>query len=817
MQQHRSWFFYLCAFEGAAAIAALFLIPSEGGSLSIARLALIVLIAAISVAWLYLGLRLPHLLARAARPVYLYTCVLLTLIFGLILFLLRYLNPESSLSTYQRLSPLLWYLLLLSIQFFFYLLIAKKGFHPEALSSSRPIYLAALSAFCLLFLIFLFISFTRLGLTLDPAYWGEPGVPMPGWGFALALIGGLCVLWMILSGKTRSLNVLLPLMIYLFAVAAWLSVPADVLANSFYMPVNPPAFQPFPYSDAGYYDQMAQSVLIGHSYQGQIPTRPLYIFLLTILHLLFGENYRNIIIGQTLVLAVIPVVLYFLGRRLHSHVAGVVIALSFIFRELAALLVSSNTRVSNTKMLLVDLPTLLLLILACLFTLRWLERKHSKNALIAGGMFGLLLLLRTQSMFVLPFILVAALLVLGWKNKTFYLLTSFFFLGLFITILPWLIHNYLQSGQIAFDAPFQYKIIATQYSYSGNLDIANYNFEGKGLGQVLIEFALKDPAFVFGFISNHFLATHVHGLLALPLMKPYNGIFEPLNLYWMDWDGHLEWYNLLLVIVYLVVIALGLGSAWKRWRWLGLLPLAFSVGYSIATAIGRFSGWRYDLPADWVWYFYFGIGFAELLFQAASVFGAKEVIRAPEETAGLRERRRTEAALAPDVRAGERGRPELIFFAILFASLGALPWLIENIAPPRYADQTAADLEAKITSVANAPAMDQVSQFVSQPGTFLQLGRVLYPRFFSKNDGLASANPWPAYAAQDYPRIGFLLLNQTSVSVVFRTKKLAEFPHAADAIILGCQRDGYVEARWVAFPQLDKIYSSEPLPKTCSP
>jgi hypothetical protein len=62
-----------------------------------------------------------------------------------------------------------------------------------------------------------------------------------------------------------------------------------------------------------------------------------------------------------------------------------------------------------------------------------------------------------------------------------------------------------------------------------------------------------------------------------------------------------------------------------------------------------------------------------------------------------------------------------------------------------------------------------------------------------------------------------LLLNQTSVSVVFPTKKLAEFPHAADAIILGCQRDGYVEARWVAFPELGAIYSSEQLPETCSP
>ena len=800
MQKQRSWFFYLCAIEGAAAIAALFLIPSEGGRLSLARIGLIGFITAICIGWIYVGLRRPHLLDRATRPVTLFACVLFTLLFGLLLFLLRYLHPEA-LSTYVRLSPLLWYLAVLSIQLFVYLLFLSRGFHPEALAANKSVIPPALAAFGLLLVVLLVIAFTRLGLTPDPAYWGEPGVAILGWGFLLALIGGVCVLWLTFSARGNSLHRYLPLAIYLIAVIVWLSIPAEVLTNSFYMPINPPTFQPFPYSDAGYYDQMAQSLLIGHPYEGQIPTRPLYIFLLTVLHLLFGENYRNIIVGQTLALATIPVLFYVLGKKLHSQVAGALIALFFIFREMTTLLVSSNTRVSNTKMLLVDLPTLLLLVLACLFTLRWLEHKDSKNALLAGGTFGLLLLLRTQSMLVLPLILLFALLVFGWKNRSLYLQVAFFMLGLVVTISPWLIHNYLQTGQIAFDAPFQYKIIATQYSYSGNLDIQNYDFEGKGLGRILIEFALKDPGFVFGFISNHFLSTQVNGLLALPLLKPYNGVFEPVNLYWMDWDGQLEWYNLLLVLFYLAVIALGLASAWKRWRWIGLVPLGFSAGYSLATAIGRFSGWRYDLPADWIWYFYFGIGSAEILMQAALVFGAKN----------------DNPALAPIVHASARGLRESFLFALLLVLIGSSPWLIENIASPRYTDQSQATLEAKLASLVDAPKMEELKKFASQPGTFLQMGRVLYPRFFSKNDGLSSANPWPAYAFHEYPRLGFLLLNQTNSSVVFPTKKIAEFPHAADVIILGCQRDGYVEARWVAFPGLDSVYASEPASASCSP
>ena len=824
MPKLHSRFFYLCALEGAAATAALFLIPSEGGRPSFARLALIGFLLILSIAWLFLGFRRPRALEKLARPSFIILSAMLFLAFAALLFLLRYLNPESSLSTYQRLSPLLWYLLILSIQIFFYLLVLYKGTHPANLSSRKSIYLAALAAFCLLLFLLLFIAHTRLGLTPDPAYWGEPGVPILSWQFALALAAGFCVLVLSFSAQARVLNFFLPLILYLFALIVWLSVPPDVLSNSFYMPINPPAFQPFPYSDAGYYDQMAHSLLIGHPYQGTIPTRPLYIFLLTMLHLLFGENYRNIIIGQTFVLAMIPVAFYSLGKKIHSRAAGVIIAMFFIFRELTTLLVSSDTRVSNTKILLVDLPTLLLLILVCLFAIRWLEQKNEKNALLAGGTFGLLLLLRTQSMLVLPVILLAALIVLGWKNRSSYLLVAFFLLGLLAAVIPWLTHNYLQTGQFAFDAPFQYRVIASQYAYSGNLDIDHYDFEGKGLGRVLIEFALKDPAYVFGFIANHFLATQIHGLLALPLIKPYNGIFEPVNLYWMEWNGSLEWYNLILIISFLAVIALGLGFAWKRWRWIGLLPLAFSAGYALATAIGRFSGWRYDLPADWVWYFYFGIGFAELLLQAALWFGAKEeLLRAPARTPGLRERRedvlliRTETTLAPGARTGERSFQRLFGFAILFALIGALPWMIKNIASPRYADTSQSLLQQKIASVSNAPSTDQINTFASQSDAFLQSGRVLYPRFFSKENGLASANPWPAYALREYPRIGFLLLNQSNVSVVFPTKRLPEFPHAQDAIVVGCQREGYVEARWIIFPELDSVYSNTEFPEACSP
>jgi hypothetical protein len=224
------------------------------------------------------------------------------------------------------------------------------------------------------------------------------------------------------------------------------------------------------------------------------------------------------------------------------------------------------------------------------------------------------------------------------------------------------------------------------------------------VGQILIEFAIKDPAFVFGFISNHFLAAEVNGLLALPLIKPYNGLLAPLNLYWNSWNGSIEWYNALLLVFYLALIALGLASAWKRLRWAGLLPLAFNIGYTLATAIGRFSGWRYDLPADWVPYFYFGLGVVELFIIFGALFGTNT------KNDNL------------NVETTKSNHPAVFSVSLLgmFILLASLPWMAEGLSSPRYPDQTSAALQARLAeldSVKQIATADEIETFISQPAS----------------------------------------------------------------------------------------------------
>ncbi len=811
------WFFSVAALEAGAALLVLFLVPHEGSSFSLTRLAMFGVLIAFFILWIYFFVRPPRRLDFLLRTSFASVSVLLAVTLGWSLFFLRYLDPERLLPYYQRLSPILFYLLILAFQFSIFVLISHYGFHHENLLQVKPVYRPALIALGVVLCVLCFIVITHLGFTKDPAYWGEPGVPLLGWQVVVAILTGGAVLTLGLrfafdqdDGSAVRTDVTFAILIWLVAVLIWLSVPMSVMQNSFYAPMMPPSNQPFPNSDAAYYDYHAQSVLLGMGYLGDIPTRPLYILLLVLLHILFGQNYASILAGQSCVLALFPVTLYFLGRKIHSRAAGVMIAFFAIFRELTTLWVSSATRVSDTRTLLTDLPTALMITLACLFVMRWLENKSIQRALIAGGIFGVMLLLRTQSMIILPLVLLLALFVFWPQWRDAGRMMALFVLGIAVAVAPWLFHNYLAIGQFAFDDPRQLAVISSQYELNGNLDTSQFNIQSQSLAGNLISFTLKHPDVVTQFITNHFLATEIGGVLALPLIEPFKSLRAPIDIYWFGWDGHLDWYNLLLVILYLAIIAIGLGAAWKRLNWLGLAPLVFSLGYSLANGIGRFSGWRYDLPADWVSYFYFGIGIVEVLSMAALLFGS------------LPQRLFTKIELRPsDAKLNLRfALPVLACFALI----GSLPWIAEHAVPPQnllLPESALMEQASEVPAVRAANVtQDEIGFFLSEgpdsENEVLQ-GRLLYPRFFWRGQGIAQAHPSPAYVARDYSRLGFLLITDQVTPFVFPSRAIpTNFPDTGDVIIFGCKYFDHIEAKLIIFPAQNLIFQNGSLYDECN-
>ncbi len=793
------WFFFAAAFESLIAAAALLLVPSESG-LSPARLALLGVLAFIVTAAIFLGMRArrdsTQFDSLAGAPL-LISATLLFLLSCLTLFLLRYLNPEKLLPYYERVSPLLWVLLIISIQAIIFLNLVKNGLHFENLPLYKPIYLTAFTAFCSLFSVFLFVAITKIGITPDSAYWGEPGVAIQGWQFVISILAGLLISLYFVKAAPAT-NIFIPLVLYMIACAVWLSVPNDVLSSSFYAPIDPPLEMPMPYSDAGFYDYLSQSLLIGTDYLGNIPPRPFYVLFLAVLHAFFGQNYESIIHVQTMVLALFPVSLYFLAKKIHSPAAGVTIALFAIFRELTALWISSNTRVVNSKMFTTDFPTAMAIAFTCLVFLWWLERRDLKSTLVAGGTFGLLLLFRTQSLFILPVVFLLAWFVYQRKTKTWVFTGIIFAVAMVIAVIPWLAHNRALTGKFTFDDPNQMAIIYSQYSFNDKFNLQEFDIQSKSLGARMLEFSLQNPAYVATFITTHILNTEIGGLLSLPLIEPFDSLIAPINLYWVGWDGTLEWYNILLLIFYLALISLGLGISWRRMGWLGLLPLAFNLGYTLANGISRFSSWRYNLPIDWVIYFYFGIGVLELFSLITSLFGQK--LSQPD-------------ALPLDKKEFNLYdfRPQYVGILAAFALIGALPWLAQGYASPQYTSTTQ-EMTARFESAGYAAS--EIKSFLAYPNAVISEGLLLYPRMYRGGEGISSANPWQAYTIRDFPRMGFLVLNRDLSNVVFSTNTIQQFPQGGDVSMLGCEHKGYVEAYLLYLN--GEIFESTPLTQPCN-
>ncbi|RMD61519.1 hypothetical protein D6833_08125, partial [Candidatus Parcubacteria bacterium] len=603
--------------------------------LSPSRLALVVVILAIGSGglfaawWLQKNASLAQKYLtqeRFLRPAVLLSAYALLLI-TLVDFVLAHYHPERYLAYYHRLHPFLLLLVILAAEgvFFFLFVAYERGFLFFHRSGFRALLRSSWMPISGMLALWGLVAVTGVGITPDPVFWSVPGAPLPFWMFCLAV--GVSSLFLLARGlfpafaSRRWVDAVIMLSLWVLASAIWLSIPLDVMRDSYYAPITPPDFQPFPFSDAGNYDSMAQSLLLGNGLLGTVPHRPFYILILSIFHALVGDNYVGIITLQTLWLAGLPVFLFALGRRVHSRSAGLLIAFLAIAREVTNLWVSPYMPVSNSKTLMSDLPTTFGVALLILLMTRWAQNHHrSLSAWVAvSGVLGLLTLTRTQAILLSPFVLLAALLVEwpSWRRWLRHMLVLVVVVAMVLA--PWLYRNWRLTGKFVFDEPFsQTKIVAERYTTEVGFsmprrpgeDVWDYS---ERLSSHVVAFLVAHPDVVARFTVNHFFANEMYTLLALPtsLETP-----QPLSKPVMGWWRGKEYYDSInpwLILLYLLLIGLGLSAAWKRARWVGLFPLFIQVGYSLSNAVVRNSGWRFILPVEWVTYFYLAVGLMEVL------------------------------------------------------------------------------------------------------------------------------------------------------------------------------------------------------------
>jgi hypothetical protein len=696
--------------------------------------------------------------------------------------------------------------------------------------SQNAVFKASSVALGILLLLVIFIGLTGLGIKPDLVGWGwgDPGTPvLPGQVLLMAAMSvGALVIGEILG---RSLNKhltarakiavdgLIFILLWLLTVWLWQAQP---LTPTFFAPKPvAPNFEFYPYSDAAKYEISAQELLIGMGFGSDV-LRPLYSLFLALSQLASGIGYTKILLWQIPILGLIPPLLFLLGKALVSRLAGVVIAGLALFHEINAIRLSSYVNVSHAKLLMSDLPTALGVIAFNVVLVYWWKapKKHRTYPILAGGILALTMLVRIQVVVLVPGVLLP-LMIAFWDRKGQFVLASvLLFVGMGCVLVPWLWRGQQASGNLSFDEAAQESqigLIGVRYSLDPDSALGK-SLPGESSSQYsqrMLDSALAfiriHPLKALEFITSHLLHNQVSTLLTLPPSYA-SGVSVPyletkfsrnwdqccsvrayiLELpYWRKWDGQLPENALPAMLFNLLLISIGFGTAWKRNGIVGLLPVWLSLCYALGNSLVRNSGWRFNLPVDWVGIFYFSLGLVQFIVWSAMFF----TNRVPQSN------HESDNQTIEQTSVSFPWKQAILFCVVFFLISAAIPFT-EAVISERYSEgwleQTLSEPNLK-RELRQAGISNSLADFASENGLKLLYGRALFPRYYGSNQGIPDSD-WFAYVPRDYARLGFYLVGPDEENIVLPLEgNPTIFPHAVDVIVLGCSKDGYFESRLV--------------------
>ncbi len=821
----------LVLLESAWALYALSSFPSEAGSalpfgFSVSRLALMGVILLIFCAALFLLVW--GVASRAATEIILkkiqglerhrafeslcWLAILLGLTFALT-------PPERmGVSIYQRLTPLIVLGSLMAGQALLFMMLTRdeKPRWSEFGKQRAPL-MIGLGVLLFLLLIWAGIVWSGLGIRREPSGWLSQGTPLLPQQVLLAW--GIGLLFMQAMRKFepgRKMDFLIVVLLWIVTSLVWWREPM-IRASYFTPSPTPPNFEYYPYSDAALYDQFAQNILIGTSRQSGLTHRPLYSFFLALLHQLAGLGFQHVLLLQFIVLAVIPPAGYLLASRVGDRTAGVITALLLLLREKNSIALTNIIEVSHAKLLMSDVPTMLLILLFILFYLKWLQDERNRLFLgaLAGAFLGLSVFVRSQVLVFIPIALLGFALVPGFNWKNFMQKSLIFLAGVFLIIAPWVWRNYQVSGKFVVEyQEFYTRFIASSYSSApGDIDRlaseTDEQYETRMMRQIS-GYIIENPLKVARFVSSYFLHNEIASVAYLPLSFRFDNLYDYVKMHGF-WDapylGEIPARSFPALFIILLILALGIGAAFHRHRWLGIMPILFHLGYSLSVVIVRQSGWRFILPVDWVILPYFGLGLVQLFMLARLPFSLK-----PEYpfASGIKK-----ASLPLD--AGYVF-PVLAGIAVVGAAFPLIEWSI----PERYPKKEESVLvQMFVTQSIPAPGGERVTAselkifFETEPGAIVTDGRALYPSWYEEGNFWGESSP-NLVAASQFNRIQFTLIGPTNGFVFLSLEQPPQyFPHAADVFVAGCQQKNFFRALVVKVN--DQMLVSSPWPGlTCS-
>ena len=707
--------------------------------------------------------------------------------------------PENLVSYHERLLPLVIWLTVSALGTLALMILLRANW--SGVGGMKEEFSASLAAAGFLFVVFLFIVISRSGLKADMAWWEAPGTPILIWQSFLAWILAALLLLserdlLNIFSKWKWRNAVLDLLIVasLWIFSAWLWGITPIQSDHFITPQMAPNGEFYPYSDAATYDLSAQDLLVGNGFANTSGSKPAYSLFLALLHLIAGQDYERVVLLQSLIMGMIPALMFLVTSRLGNRSAGLAAGLLLIFREQNSINLTNEIRVSSVKMLMTESLTLAVILLLVLLFVHWFEEPGKRSPLLIwiGGFLGVSILLRGQMLVLVPFFFLILILVTGKDRASFLRAGSMILLGTVLVISPWMLRNFQSRTGISLkEALPRDWMMATKYSLTPEVrlepppGVALDEYNERMRAQV-VQFVLQHPDEVVRFISAHFFHNQIESIIYLPLSLRIETPLEYVKRvpYWAEgWDSSFPMEGRLLLFVNLCLIVTGVGVAWAAAGRRILIPILICLGYVFSVSIARFSGYRFIMPSDWISVLFYSIGAVQLI---RILYGL--VIKGYEV--------REVKASNTDTRVRYPRMKSVVFLSTGMLLLGMVFPLSQKMFPvvyPKLSKQAALQMYAdalKANPQEGAPALSTLTAFARQDNAVVFHGRALYPRYFRAGQGLGGNNP--VYNTPPDSSLIFSIVGSAEGTLVVLPLKgkLDQFPNASDVLVFGCPGTG---------------------------
>lgn len=448
------------------------------------------------------------------------------------------------------------------------------------------------------------------------------------------------------------------LLLWVSTFIIWNSVPLTCTDDrpGPYLPNNQcyPTINDAVYSIGSHYVALGQGI-----YNHWLTDKPLYMIFLAIGQWVVGPRIDQYLIFQVAILALIPALLFLLGRRFVGYAGGIflaVLAMILGFNEINLYQVVGGV---NAKLENPELLTALLLILLCFSFFNWLNKTNKPIwAAISGGVLGLSSLIRLNPLFIAPVSLLVIIIASYKKKKSPLVEIAVFMVAFALIFTPTLFSSRDSQGNNYYLAKIQ-NVIFLRYSNTGatstdanlrpvlpTLSSENQSTSPQiGTQSELVYPPDGNAQSGDSSIFIHFLNNEYNSLAILPVNLSFIGIndqvkqsiwnFTPSDLFWKR-DLSIE--NIFVLVLNFAIVILGICISVKKFGLAGLSALIIQIGYQLGNAIAKTSGGRYLQPVNWVTLLYFSIG----IF-AISSFVLKILRRHKEELNPLRSEKAFEA------------------------------------------------------------------------------------------------------------------------------------------------------------------------------